>query len=309
MKMTLIYTLFVLAKVSLASEIDPFYLRHEAFLLEDSTEVINAKTKELLADSLKRANEKKGCDKRHLYKSLRKNFRNHVFGNLTPFIIESPLVKKIDAPVGVSIYKNFFWYEALIPGFYARVFKDPSGKVLRMGEYLIGTDKFEHFLGTGFRYFRAHYLKGKPLSYALEMGWSAETKTMGAITTGVTSFGDLVANFNGMRFWNHVLGENEDVLGENLGPYVACENDEWVQVGEINWLAYMDHAWDEGINCSKFRNERLTEKVKAQMKIYEEEYGQEVKCPMNNDKLEYAATKYGDLAKDLINFDGMIPLY
>lgn len=308
MKKTTLTALILLVGTSFGSEIDPFYRRQEAYALEDAQPIINAKTKELLADSLNRANEKEGCDKKHLYRSLRKNFRNHVFGNLTPFIIESPEIQKIEAPIEISMYREFSWYEAPIPGFYARVFKDPSGKVLRMGPYLIGTDKFEHFLGTGFRYFRAHYLKGKSLESALEIGRKAEANSMGVITTGVFSYGDLVANFNGMRFWNHVLGENEDVLGENLGPYVACVEDKWIQVGEIDWLAYMDHAWDEGINCSRFRNKALTEKVKKHLQQYAEKFGTDVSCPADQEKLDIAAEKYGELSNDLLNFEGMIPM-
>lgn len=38
--------------------------------------------------------------------------------------------------------------------------------------------------------------------------------------TGVFSYGDLSAEFNGMRFWNHMLQLRDDILGseQNLAP-------------------------------------------------------------------------------------------
>lgn len=310
MKNSTLITLAFLTLGTSASEIDPFYKRQEAFQLEDARDVINGKTKELLADSLNRANQKMGCDKRRLYRSMRKNFRNHVFGNLTPFIIETDQIQKIEAPIETSIYQDFAWYEAPIPGLWARVVGDPSGKILRMGPYIVGTDKFEHFLGTGFRYFRARYLNGKSIDYILEMGISAEKNSMGMVTTGVFSYADLVANFNGMRFWNHVLQENEDVLGENLGPYIECVENKWAQVKEIDWQAYMDFGWDEGINCSRYRNQRLTDKVLARIKIYEEKYEETITCPFTPEDLNIAGEKYGELSEKLLNFEGMLkPMY
>ncbi|MCR9205099.1 MAG: hypothetical protein NXH75_11005 [Halobacteriovoraceae bacterium] len=310
MKTTLIITLIALTSSAFASEIDPFYRRHDAFKLEDATEVINKKTKELLADSLSRANKRSGCSKSRLYRSMRKNFRNHVFGNLTPFIIETDQIQKIEAPIETSIYQDFSWYEAPIPGLWARVVGDPSGKVLRMGPYIVGTDKFEHFLGTGYRYFKARYLRGKSIDHVLELGISAEKNSMGMVTTGVFSYADLVANFSGMRFWNHVLNEEEDVLGENLGPYIECVDEEWVQVKEIDWQVYMDYGWDEGINCSRYRNQTLTDKVMARIKIYEEKYNETISCPYTPEHLDLAAEKYGELSEKLLNFESMLtPMY
>ena len=51
---------------------------------------------------------------------------------------------------------------------------------------------------------------------------------LGAYGTGVMSYGDLAANFNGMRFWNHILGKRKDILNQDLGPYVKCKDRKWV---------------------------------------------------------------------------------
>ena len=89
--------------------------------------------------------------------------------------------------------------------------------------------------GMGFTYFTKHYQKGKDIKDVLSYGIALEKTILGGnvFATGVFSYGDLSANFNGMRFWNHVLQKNDDILGSehNLGPYVTCSADKW-QVNE-----------------------------------------------------------------------------
>jgi hypothetical protein len=286
-----------------SSEIDSFTYRDNK--LKDSRELINNKTEFFLQDSLKRANKKSdGCSEKKLYKSLRKNFRNHVFGQLTPWIINTKDLDKNYGYVRETIYSEFRWFEAPIIGLLSKLISDSTGHNIQVGPYYIGTDKFEHFLGTGYKYFKNRYKKGKSIQDVLDIGIKAEFGLMGAVTTGVISYSDMVANFNGMRFWNHVLSKNDDIFGEEFGPYVKCVDNKWVSDKKIDWLNYMDHAWDEGINCSKFRNKRLLKRVQKRLDLYSEENGIDLTCPLDVEKLNLAKDKYGELSKTLINEDG-----
>jgi len=317
-KALILSVLIFLGQPVFASEVDSFNKRYTP--ISDSLDIINKKTNELFQNAINEANvvkyhdeplehrrKFKACDEKRLYKSLRKRFRNHVFGELSPWIIKSKDVEKINVPIRDSIYADFKWYQAIIPGFYARI-SDPSGELLKMGPYLIGTDKFEHFMGSGFFMFRQKYLKGGSTRSAIKIGWKSEVGYMGLGTTGVLSYGDMVADFNGMRFWNHVLQKEQDVMGAeekfNIGPYIICENEEWKKVKTFNWLDYLDHGYDEGINCSKYKNQSMLDSVEAKLSKLEDKENREYHCPLYPEKLKVVASKYKKFQKWLINLNG-----
>jgi hypothetical protein len=120
------------------------------------------------------------------------------------------------------------------------------------------------------------------------------------IGNGVFSYGDLSANFNGMRFWNHMLQKRNDVLGVdyNIGPYVSCVNDKWVKEKELDFRNYVDESMNESINCSKYPSDNTLRKFKNRLKIMG------VTCPMDQQKLDDVHTKYRQMAKWIINMDG-----
>ncbi len=307
MKKLFLTTLLVTASFTTlqAAEVDAFTKRFEP--VEDTLVPINRLTNELLAKSLERANARgKACNERHLYKALRKNFNNQYAGKLPKIIIKSDEFAKIKIPSKESIYRDFTMWDAIVQGGTSRI-SDPIADLMKVNGIMVGTDKFEHFLGSGYRYFKKHYQEGKPLEEALKIGWKAENGILGAVTTGVMAYADLAANFNGMRFWNHILQQHDDVLGENFGPYVACENDQWVVTDKkIDWSNYIDESFDEGINCSRFKNEKVAAKVQVRLEELEanDPEGRRYSCPMTHDSFNKIANKYGELAPLLINSIG-----
>lgn len=174
--------------------------------------------------------------------------------------------------------------------------------VMRVGDQTIGTDKLEHMFGQGFNYFTKNYLKGKGEIKAVKGGIFGEKFFLGGnkIGNGVFSYGDLGANFNGMRFWNHVLQKRDDVLGvdHNIGPYIACENNKWVQVKELDFTDYIDDSMDESINCAKFPTEKTAQRFKDRLT----KMG--MVCPMDTGRRDAMVVKYRQMAKWIINTDG-----
>jgi len=294
-----------------SAEIDAFSKRFEP--LEDSLIKVNQLTNRLLQESLDEANDKRdGCDQKHLYKSLRKRFNNQYQGQLAKEIINSDEYAKIKIPSKESIYQDFKWYEAIVQGGTSRI-SDPIADQMKINGILVGTDKFEHFMGSGYRYFNKFRLEQNTVEEALKIGWKAETGILGAVTTGVMSYADLTANFNGMRFWNHIELKFDDVLGAeyNQGPYVACVDEEWVTTeNKIDWANYIDKAFDEGINCSRFKNESLANKVAARLEKLEsqDKLGRKYHCPMEPQAIDKLKVKYGQLSPFLINSIGHNPL-
>lgn len=110
-----------------------------------------------------------------------------------------------------------------------------------------------------------------------------------------------------MRFWNHVLQKEEDVLEKNLGPYVACQNSRWIQVKTVDWGNYVDHGFDESINCSRFAKKKNRVKIQENIKrtLEEQDLHFESTCPLAEEStLLWLQEKYGVLSPYLLNFQG-----
>jgi hypothetical protein len=135
----------------------------------------------------------------------------------------------------------------------------------------------------------------------MNIGKRDEDGLLGAYTTGVISFGDLTAEFNGMRFWNDLLSRRKDILSSSAGPYVICENQKWKKIKNINFNLYVDDAWDEAINCSNFRNQTMLNKVKNRVQLIEEKTGTKIECPADLSKNKKMKEKYGHFSPLLIN--------
>ncbi|MBT3236672.1 MAG: hypothetical protein HN353_12020 [Bdellovibrionales bacterium] len=304
--------LLVILTISAAnsSEIDSFTTKNVQ--LASSLDVINHETNRYFDQAVDLANKSGArCDEQKLYKEMRVNFRNHIGSELIHFILESDKVERVRPPLNQTIYKDFSIWQSLILGAYYQILKiDSSGALVQMGDHRIGSDKFEHFFGSGFRYFKKHYFKGHSVKRVLRFGIWLERYILGATTTGVFAYADLVANFTGMRFWNHVLQLRDDPYGKdfNYGPYVVCQDDRWVKVKTFNWASYIDDGWDEGINCSRFRTRNMTDKVLRVLEDFSIETGEKVSCPLNSDKLDAVNAKYGQYSHWLINMDGFAPL-
>jgi hypothetical protein len=303
----LLLSIILSTSSAFGSEIDSFTHRYDT-KLSDSQDIIHQKANQLLREALVLANSKnKGCSEKNLYKNLRLFFKNHMSGKLTPFIIHSPLVSKYVMNFADSIYRDFKWYDAFSIIFIQTIYKNMAGPIVRMGSYYIGSDKFEHMFGRGFKYFEKYYLKQKSLENVLKFGHRSERIFLGANTTGVYSYADLSANFNGMRFWNNMLGKNPDILGAKfqVKPYVRCdENEQWVQNNHINFLDYIDNSFDEAINCSKFRNTQILSKVLNQIDNLERNKGQNYTCPITMNSIQDLELKYQEVEKEILNFNG-----
>lgn len=269
MRALLSFLILILPLVSQAAETDDFTHRNDT--LADMAEVINQKANQYLRRAVVRANAEGNCDEEALYTKLQDYFANHTRGKLTQYINSNPEVQKIAFPISQSVYRDWSVSDGLLLGINQN---SPSAlafaPLVRVGEEMIGSDKFEHMFGMGFDYFQSHYQKSKPLAEVLNRGSREETLILGGtiFTTGVYSYADLSANFNGMRFWNHVLQKNDDVLGVqyNAGPYVACRQQKFQVVKPIDFRTYIDASMNESVNCSDFATHAGLRKFQTSLK-------------------------------------------
>jgi len=300
--------LILSANLTNASEIDSYTRRFE-INLEDSSSKINLYGNDLIKKIVNNLNDSRlnnGCDERKLYKKLRKEFNNHYLGSFSKYITESDEIDRIKIKTKESIYSDFNARESFVLGYFARHINDPLGSLIKIQERIVGTDKFEHFAGTGYAYFKNFYLKNNSIESTLRIGERAENGILGALSTGIISYGDLTAEFNGMRFWNHILGKKEDIINENLGPYIACEDNKWIVVKEVDFSQYVDGGWDEAINCSKFKTDSMVTKVEKKINDIAKKDGLSLDCPIDNQEMSLLKLKYKTYFNRLINTEGHV---
>lgn len=273
--------------------------------IQDSSEILNNRANDYLRLSLDALNAKSSsCDEEELYNELRRYYNNHIRGILMKEILKDSQFDKRNISKEESIFRGWTPWDGIGMGLpFLKSSKLILTGVMKVGDQTIGTDKLEHFWGQGFYYFKKNYLNNKGVIKAVKQGITKEKIYLGGnkIGNGVFSYGDLGANFNGMRFWNHMLQLRPDVLGEkhNIGPYVKCVDKKWVQVKEIDFKYYIDDSMDESINCSKFPSKSTLKKVIKEVKE------RNLSCPMDRNRLDKMLAKYGEMSKWIINEEGL----
>jgi len=186
--------------------------------------------------------------------------------------------------------------------------------VVNINGYLIGLDKMGHFFAEGWQYFELTQYEDYTIDQALAWGKAQEAGKFGYSTTGIFSFADLVANFNGWRFWNKVLLKENDPLKGVIAnffnrPYITCDiqiiasikNRKIVKAWEYNsrfdLSDYIDGVWDEGNNCNSYEDPVIEEKVTLRINNVNPDFS----CPDNREYCLAAQEKYGYYAKYILH--------
>jgi len=253
-----------------AAEVDQFS-RDESVVLSDSRDALNAEVERRIHKAVERANRKpmhlrpkklqprpwKACSPKRLFQKLQESLARPLIGQVESYAEAADAVDRYHVAFEESVYREFNWIDSP-----SLVLSERVAAVVRLGNVELGTDKFGHFFTEGYRYYIETAGMTRPLKHAFLFGEWTESVYFGAQTTGVYSFADLVANFQGLRFWNRVLGDAPDPLtGKATSPYIACDGERWVIQEAFDWTEYVDPAWDESVNCSLFRHEDLLAEV------------------------------------------------
>ncbi len=320
----LIFSLILAPASAFAAETDHYTLAdHE---VADITEELNAYSNRAVYDILENLNRDGGCSapdakpepqhfvyddfdnepppktpEEKLYAQLRNVFANHNKSRLINDMLDGRIQRSV-IPLNESVYGEWSVGNGLLLG-RSGAAKSPLAlsPLVKVGSYVIGVDKLEHMFGMGYAYFKRHHVRGMKLRRVLKLGVMAEKTYLGGnfLATGVFTYADLSANFNGMRFWNHMLQKEDDVLGKehNYGPYITCEAGQWKQNPErsIDFSRYVDLTYQENYNCSKFATQKGVDKFKESLGRLEAKHGKTrggFACPADPARLEQAAEKY-----------------
>ncbi|PIK15083.1 hypothetical protein [Halobacteriovorax sp. JY17] len=177
----------------------------------------------------------------------------------------------------------------------------------------VGVDKIGHFFVEGFGFFRRAYIKkGGSVASAIRWGKFTERSYFGLTTTGVFSNADLVANFNGMRFWNMLFLFSkdpaflrEDKKGYSREPFLKCEDSKWKLNKSFGIRMFLDDSWDESLNCNYYDSEKIKEEVvhaeASNIGYRELKESDGLVCPRISRSCFQEKYKYGEFAEDLLH--------
>ncbi len=298
MKKLILMSLLVINQAQ-AAEADNFTGMNQE--LPDILGTVNKEANVSLSQAVQKTNAEGGCDRERLVENLQYYFANHTSGKLVIDILHEKKFMKRSISIDESIYSGWTLFEGAI----LNLSKDSDlalSPTIRMGNTVIGVDKLEHMFGMGSRYYQDYHIKGRSLSATLREGIFKEKTILGGniLATGVFSYADLSANFNGMRFWNHMLGEQKDVIGQDIGPYILCVDDKYEvnSRSSIDFSNYIDASMDESINCSKYATKKSVKRIKKAMKTMAKSLDQDVSCPMSWSKFDEMQAKYNFVIED-----------
>jgi hypothetical protein len=268
-----------------------------------------------LLDDLALKRENDYCNEEDLYRELRKAVfdSNLVALGLKGYQLDLQLrgllaKKSYSLSLNDSIYRDIDYIEGI-----SLNLKDLSD-VVNIKGHLIGLDKMGHFFAEGWQYYSMLQSEEKSLYDALAWGRERESGLFGYTTTGIFSFADLAANFNGMRFWIKVLGKRDDPLKGVIGnlfdrPYVTCDIQfvesikagkiikAWEQNQRFDIADFVDGSWDEGNNCNSYADPVIEEKVSKRIQSVSPDFV----CPLRREACARAHIKYGEYAKYLLH--------
>ncbi len=250
----------------LASECDPLTQRRIVQCeLIDARVVLNRIANERFRRALEAANRQGCCDRCELERCLLK-----YLGNATIMGIEIPIgPQEFIINRGKSRYVRDGLRRLPIPSVSIKkrnsIFQDLTvleslpmivsiGSLVRLNDLAISSDKFTHFFAQGHDYLTVYREKGS-VCEALRWGKQSELGSKGIESTGVMSYGDLAANYAGLKFWL--------TLTDPLDGHVACRDGKWIQTRCFDWAEHVTPAWDEGINIPCYKAGSVRNKINA----------------------------------------------
>lgn len=316
-------TLAIIIQTSQAAEIDSVTPRKLQLTnsLSSINEIFNKRLQEGLLNANKKQDDfedidsKQFCDEKILYRELRKAIFQSFTASLglKGYDLDKQLRELLadqsySLSLDDSIYSDINYFEG-----FSINFKELSD-VVNINGHLVGIDKIGHFFAEGWQYFEQTRYDDESIGHVLKWGQEMEEGVFGYTTTGIFSFADLVANFNGWRFWNKILLREKDPLKGIIDnfldkPYLKCKTQfiasithrKWVRAWEINSQFdisnYADGTWDEGNNCNNYKAPAIEEKVAARIK----EVSADFACPLLPEYCVESQDKYGAYAKHVLH--------
>jgi len=306
--LTLLCLGLIYSHSTIAAETDSFSSR--GVEVSNSVRVINKKLNRWIEEGIEAANEiatkkNNACDEKVLYQSIKNAVSKPFIGHsIAVKLSEGQELDLIEVDFEDSVYQDFRFFDGISVHLKGLI------PLVKFNEHFVGLDKLGHFFVEGWEYFEKAYLDEGGISAAQDWGEKAERTYFGWLTTGIYSFADLTVNFEGMRFWLRVLGQERDPINNGFfmnRPYVRCsryfweKKSRWRKNRSFTLSSFLNGLWDEANNCSKYRNERIARLVEDQVTKQEEMTHEDLSCPLNPRECKKGLKLYEEFAPRLLH--------
>jgi len=223
----------------LAHETDQFSNRTDP--IADSTQVLNRKVNKSIIEVIGdwRSDDDHMAIVNAIYRKLGGRL---LVDRIEKWAIESPDVEKLKTGRYDSVYSDHPIWATRVTKLFG------VGQTIRLNDQLVGTDKLGHFVSQGRKYYR-RFLRYDSEERAAEQGAFAEWAVFGQMSNGNFSNADLVANYEGHRFFRSLF---EDNIVPGKPAILRWENDGWTIQREFDGADHVNEYGDEALNINHF---------------------------------------------------------
>jgi len=222
-----------------AYETDQFSRRLEP--IKDSTEPLDRRVNQSIEDLVENwkgpRNDLKAVN--YIYHDIG---GHHWVDKIEKWAMKSEDVERLQPSRYESIYRGHPIWATRVAAMFG------VGPTIKVNGQLIGSDKLGHFLSQGRKFYR-RYLKSLDETKAANHSAYTERALFGQMTTGVYSNADLVANYEGYRFYRSLF---EDGVVAGKPAILAWDEDHWVIQRSFTWADHVNEYWDEALNVNHY---------------------------------------------------------
>lgn len=224
---------------SYAHENDPY--THRAQILRDSLPVLDREVNVALKELV--SSWKKGEDEWQFVMAVYRRLGGvRINDRLQRWALRSPEVDRIEFKRSESIISDFPRYAAR----FTVVFN--VSPIINVNDVYVGTDKIGHFFSQGRKIYGRYRRLGEE-SLAMQRSVFTERAIFGSLTTGIYSNADLVANYEGYRFYRSLL--NDGVIS-GKPAILKWEEGRPVIQRSFTWADHVNPFWDEALNPNSY---------------------------------------------------------
>ena len=209
--------------------------------LADAVEQLNGEVNRALKDIA--TGWRRGADPRLFARAVYRELGGrHWVDQLERWAIRSPGIEKPERYKRHSIYRGVPFWASRIGLLFG------MGPTFDVAGVRLGSDELGHFVSQGWKYHK-RYLRNGSEAHAIRLGVRNEASIFGSPFTGTFSNADLVANYEGLKFYRSLF--EDGVVGNR--PAIV----EFVGTGArlrrpFDFRDHVNDYWDEALNPNRF---------------------------------------------------------
>jgi hypothetical protein len=166
----------------------------------------------------------------------------HWVDRIEKWAAQSPEVPKLQTERFDSIYSGHPLWAARVTGVFG------VGSTFKVNGVLIGSDKLGHYISQGRKFYR-RWLRTGDEAQAAQRSAFTERAIFGQMTTGDYSNADLVANYEGHRFYRSLF-EDDVIAGKRA--ILGWHEGQWVVQRPFDWADHVNAYWDEALEINHY---------------------------------------------------------